>query len=121
MRLAALFALLSKATAVEVPHLMAALAWWEYVITSVEIVFADRTGNTVADRIRAEMLPGTTLSLTEIRERIFSKHVAAGSLHDGLDVLKRLGEVEFGTQSTNGRDRILVTRVAAGASGGATS
>jgi hypothetical protein len=121
MRLAALFALLAQATAVDVPHLTAAAAWWDFVTDSVSIVFADRTGHPVADRIKAEMLPGTTLSLTEIRDQIFSKHVAAGPLHDGLDLLRRLGEVEFGKESTSGRDRVLVTRLAVAASDGAAS
>ncbi len=121
MRLAALFALLAQATAVDVPHLTAATAWWDYVVESVGIVFTERTGNSVADRIKAEMLPGTTLSLTQIREQIFAKHVAAGPLRDGLELLRRLGEVSFGRESTNGRDRVLVTRLAAAASDGAAS
>src|SRR5262245_48610654 len=121
MRLAALFALLGQARAVDVSHLTAAAAWWDYVTESVGIVFADRTGNPVADRIKAEMLPGTTLSLTEMREQVFSKHVAAGALHDGLDLLRRLGEVEIGNQRTNGRDRILVTRLGAATSTGTAS
>ena len=121
MRLAALLALLAQATVIDVPHLTAAAAWWEYVMDSVGIVFADRTGHPVADRIRAEMLAGTTLSLAEIREQIFAKHVAAGSLHDGLELLRRLGEVEIGKQSTNGRDRILVTRLGAATGDGFAS
>ena len=121
MRLAALFALLAKAPAVDVPHLTAAAAWWDYVTDSVGIVFADRTGHLVADRIKAEMLPGTTLSLTEMREQIFSKHLAAGPLHDGLELLQRLGEVEIAKQRTNGRDRVLVTRLGAATSDGAAS
>jgi hypothetical protein len=40
MRLAALFALLGRASAVDVPHLTAAAAWWDYVEDSVGIVFA---------------------------------------------------------------------------------
>jgi hypothetical protein len=121
MRLGALFALLEKATAVDVPNLTAAMAWWDYVVDSVGIVFADRTGNSVADRIKAEMLPGTTLSLTEMREQIFANHVAAGPLRDGLELLRQLGLLELGTERTNGRDRILVTRLREAASGGATS
>jgi hypothetical protein len=121
MRLAALFALLAKATAVDVAHLKAAAAWWDYAVASVGIAFADRTGDPVADRIKAEMLPGITLSLTEIREQMFSKHVAAGRLREGLELLRRLGEVEFGKESTPGRDRFLVTRRLAAASEGAAS
>jgi hypothetical protein len=121
MRLAALFALLAQAPAVDVPHLTAAAAWWDYVADSVGIVFADRTGHPVADRIKAEMLPGTTLSLTEMREQIFSKHLAAGPLHDGLELLRRLGEIEIARQPTNGRDRVLVTRLGTATTDGATS
>jgi hypothetical protein len=111
MRLAALFALLGRASAVDVPHLKAAAAWWDYVEDSVEIVFADRTGNSVADRIKAEMLPGTTLTLTQIREQIFANHVPAGSLRDGLDLLERLGDVALKLEATEGRSRLLVERL----------
>ena len=57
-RLALLFALLAKARAVDVDHLTAACAWWDYCVASTEIIFADRTGNDTADRIRAELVPG---------------------------------------------------------------
>jgi hypothetical protein len=120
-RLELLFALLDKAKAVDVAHLKAAVAWWDYCVASVGLLFADRTGSWVADRIKAEMLPGTTLSLTDIREQMFSKHVPGALLRDGLDLLRELGDVELGTQSTNGRDRFLVTRRAPATDGGAPS
>ena len=75
----------------------------------------------MADRIKAEMLPGTTLSLTEMREQIFANHVAAGPLRDGLELLRQLGLLELGTERTNGRDRILVTRLGEAARGEPTS
>jgi hypothetical protein len=111
MRLAALIALLAEAAVVDVPHLTAALAWWDYVVASVDVIFHDRTGNAEADRIKAEMLPGQHLSLTDIRKDIFANHVTAGRLRDGLDLLERLGEVALRSEATDGRSRLVVERL----------
>jgi hypothetical protein len=121
LRLAALFALLAQKTAVDVPHLMAALAWWDYVVASVGIVFADRTGNAEADRIKVEMLPGQRLSLTDIRKEIFANHVSAGRLRDGLDLLERLGAVAVRPEETDGRSRLMVERLNSAAPGGGSA
>lgn len=110
-RLSALFALLAQTAAIDVPHLTAALAWWDYVSASVEIIFSDRTGNAEADRIRTEMLPGEALDLRTLRERLFSNHVSSGRLHDALELLQRLGNIRITTQQTGGRPRIVVERV----------
>lgn len=121
MRLAALFALLGRAPAVDVPHLTAAAAWWDYVDDSVGIVFADRTGNWVADRIKAEMLPGQRMDLTAIRKDIFANHVPAGPLRDGLDLLEQLGDVALTLEATEGRSRLVVERLGSTTPTGAAS
>jgi hypothetical protein len=111
-RLSALFALLALAPLIDAEHLTAALSWWDYSVASVETIFADRTGNAEADRIKAEMLSGETMTLKEIRERIFANHVATSRLRDGLDLLRNLGVVRLDSQLTGGRPRLLVTRLA---------
>src|SRR5262249_45357923 len=51
MRLAMIYALLDRSTAIEAAHLLAALAVWEYVEASVRHVFGDRLGNPLADEL----------------------------------------------------------------------
>jgi hypothetical protein len=111
MRLATLLTLCAHKTHVDAESLQAALAWWKYVVQSVQIIFADRTGNAEADRIKSEMLVGQKLSLKEIREQIFANHVSAGRLKDGLDLLRQLGFIVLDTEQTPGRTRMVVRRI----------
>ena len=62
--------------------------WWQYVMGH-RCRSCSRTAPAPRWPIgsRPRCSPGTTLSLTEIREQIFSKHLAAGSLRDGLELL----------------------------------
>src|SRR5262249_26361518 len=107
-RLSCIFALLERARAVDVQHLTAAFAWWDYVVESVDLIFAGRTGHDTADRIRTEMLPGQRLSMTDIREQLFGGHLSAGRLKDALDLLRELGEVHTEEETTGGRPRVMV-------------
>jgi hypothetical protein len=111
VRLSELFALLTRSRAVKTAHLQSALAWWNYNVKSVEIIFSDRTGNADADRIKAELLPGEKLELQQIRERLFSNHISSGRLHDALDLLKRGGDVRVSVERTPGRPRTVVERL----------
>jgi uncharacterized protein DUF3987 len=51
MRLAALYAVMNKSHEIESEHLLAALALWDYAEQSARYVFADATGDPVADQI----------------------------------------------------------------------
>ena len=51
MRLACVYALLDRSCLVELEHLEAALALWDYSERSAEYVFGDSLGNPVADEI----------------------------------------------------------------------
>ena len=111
MRLGCVFALLDLQGVVDVSHLAAAAAWWDYCAESVDVIFAGRTGDDTADRIRLEMHPGQRLSLTDIREQIFSGHISAGRLRNALELLEKLGEVRIEPEMTAGRPRIMVVRL----------
>jgi hypothetical protein len=111
-RLSTLFTLLNRTCDVDLPDLTAAAAWWDYHVQSVEIIFAGRTGNDAADRIKAEMLPGESLTRSEIREKIFSNHIGSGSLYDALELLRELGLVQLSVRTgTGGRAAVVVTRL----------
>ena len=109
-RLATLFALLTPAPCVDVGHLESALAWWDYCVRSVEIVFGDRTGNATADRLRAELLPGQEMSLDGVRREIFAGHVTDARLKDAIELLTSLEGWQTRIEATNGRPRFLLKR-----------
>jgi hypothetical protein len=54
-RLSMIFALLDRSTVVEPPHLMAALAVWEYSAHSVRFLFGSSTGDSIADGLLREL------------------------------------------------------------------
>jgi hypothetical protein len=118
VRLSAIFAVLDLARAIDVAHLTAALTWWDYCQASAEVIFADRTGNDTADRIRTEMLSGQAMTLTTIREQLFGGKISAGRLRDALDLLRQRGEVDLDNRQTSGRPAVVVTRVAMADGGG---
>lgn len=110
-RLSRIYALLDRKAHAGVEHLNAALAFVDYATESTAIIFAGRTGNDLADKIRMEMLPGQTLTIGELQQTIFNNHAPAGRLHDALTLLKDLGEIRTGSEPTGGRPRLLVTRI----------
>jgi hypothetical protein len=110
-RLSSLISLLSQARAVDVPHLTAASAWWDYNVASIERIFAGRTGLDEADRILAAMMPGQALTMTAIQNRIFANHAPTGRVKDALHLLEQLGAVRFEWKKTPGRRRFVVHRL----------
>jgi hypothetical protein len=111
-RLSAIYALLDGSTdAIEVEHISSAVAFWDVVSTSTQIVFRDRTGNDAADRIREFMSPGDELTLSQLRENLFKK-ISAARLRDACDLLERLGGFAMGVErNTGGRPREVLRRL----------
>lgn len=111
-RLAALYALTSESPRVDVAHLESALALWDYVEESTRIIFTGRTGNRVADRIAAALLPGEQKTLDELRRELFSNHIGSADLSEALKLLRDSAKIT--TERDNcggGRPRVIVTRV----------
>jgi hypothetical protein len=121
VRLGLIFSMLARARAVDEQHLTAAAAWLDYCSASTAIIFANRTGNDAADRIRAEMLVGDELTLSQIREQLFAKKIASARLADALDLLRALGEVEVEQRESGGRPATIVRRTAPAAEEGAAA
>jgi hypothetical protein len=105
VRLSVLFAVLDQTSAIDVPHLDAALAWWDFCTRSVALIFADRTGDRTADRIQLEMLPGERKTYSEIRADLFGGSLTAAALRDALELLVALGRVRLHKQRSGGRGR----------------
>lgn len=111
-RLAALYALTSRSERVDVEHLESALALWDCVEESTRAIFAGRTGNRIADRITAALLPGERMAVEELRRNVFSGHVGGAELADALKLLRDLGKVTIERDdTTGGRSAVIVTRV----------
>jgi hypothetical protein len=109
LRLAGIYTLLGEAQEIAVEHLESALALWDVVDASARTIFRDRTGNSVADRLRDSVLPGEALALDEIHERL-GRHTPASRLREAIRLLVELGDFRVGTEATGGRPRQVVLR-----------
>jgi hypothetical protein len=103
LRLAVLYAALDRSPMIDLKHLQAALAVWEYVEASIEYVFGDRLGDPDADAI-LDALRGAPEGLTRTQiSELFSGHLSAGRLQRALGVLLK-GEMATVTRiETGGR------------------
>lgn len=104
LRLSVLYAALSGEEAIRLPHLLAALAVWDFCEASCRYVFGMATGDDVADTIEEalrEVYPGS-LTRTEIRDK-FGRHAPAGRIPKALAVLHREGRAELVEVQTGGR------------------
>lgn len=109
LRLAAIYALLREAQEIDVTDLVAALAAWDVCDTSARVIFAGRTGNSLADRVREALLPGESIAMDELHERL-NRHAPASRLRDALELLVGLGDLRVEQKTTGGRPSAVITR-----------
>ena len=104
LRLAELYALLDQSAHIDAPHLIAALAVWEFAQASARYVFGSSLGDPIADEIlRSLRLAGNDgLTRTQISD-LFKRHQPAERIGAALDVLKRRGFARPEQRQTNGR------------------
>jgi hypothetical protein len=88
IRISLIYAVLDNSTVVEVPHLKAGLAVWEFCEESARQIFGDSLGDPVADTIltalRAEGPAGK--SRAEISD-LFGRHQTSAQLREALNLL----------------------------------
>lgn len=103
LRLAAVYAAMDLSRIIELPHLEAALALWDYAEQSALYVFGDSTGDEVADRIM-EALRAAPKGLTrnEIRN-LFGRHKNSERIGRALTELERLRRARRESRITGGR------------------
>ncbi len=102
VRSALVYALLDGASEIDAPHLLAALALWEYCDESAAFIFGTSLGDSVADELlRAMKQSSTGMTRTEIR-RLKSNHISAERLDAALDLLERKGLVAREKRQTGG-------------------
>jgi hypothetical protein len=108
LRLSMVYALLDKAPQIDVCHIKAALALWNYCEASARYIFGDYTGNPIADTIlRALRNSGSAgMSRLSISRDLFHRHIEASKIQAALAQLLAAGKVRSNKlQSANGRGR----------------
>jgi Primase C terminal 2 (PriCT-2)/RepB DNA-primase from phage plasmid len=103
VRLALIYAQLDGAGLIDVPHLKAALAFWEYCESSAAFIFGDLLGDPVADEIaRALQHAPEGMSRTAIRD-LFGRHRSADRIGAALALLTTKGRARSESRDTGGR------------------
>ena len=95
LRLSALYAALDHSPIIQLPHLQAALALWDYCSYSAGSLFGSCTADSVADRI-LEALQAADNGLTrkQIRD-LFHGHLGSGLIDQALERRCSLGLAAF--------------------------
>ena len=104
VRLALIYALLDGADWIDVPHLEAALALWEYCENSAVHIFGRAVGDPVADEILRALknASATGMTRTAIRD-LFGRNKSADRIGAALQLLLTMGRARFETTATGGR------------------
>lgn len=106
LRISLAFALADGCTHIDVDHIDAAWAVWQYSRKSVDYVFGDASGDKNADRLLAELsvLPeGIRREL--VNKTIFSNHLPKKDLDRMLQTLERSRQITVERISTGGRPK----------------
>jgi hypothetical protein len=103
-RLCLFYAVMDAEKVIRVPHLLAALAVWEYSERSCRYLFGTSSGDDYTDTIEEllqEAYP-SALTRTELRDR-FGRHAEPGRIPKALIALERAGRAEKSFSKTPGR------------------
>ncbi len=106
LRLALLYALLDGTDAIDTPHLIAALAVWEYCDATAKYIFGASLGDRIADEImrRLRIAGDTGLTRDDLRNA-FHRNVPSERIGVALDMLKRQGKATCEKASKGGAGR----------------
>jgi hypothetical protein len=106
MRLALTYALLDCSPQIEVAHLRAALAVWDYCDRSAKFIFGEALGDKVADRILDELRCAGARGLTrnELRE-LFKRNLTGAKTEAALGLLERLHLAHWTKEPRQGAGR----------------
>ena len=104
IRLALVYALLDGAGAIDVPHLLAALAIWQYCDATVRYIFGASLGDRIADELlrRLRQAGEAGMTRTEIRDA-FGRNQSAERTGAALELLRDRGAATCESVCTAGR------------------
>ena len=108
LRLALTYALTDQEPRrIDVPHLRAAKAVWDYCRTSAVYIFGDSTGDDVAERIRTRLIEidPDPLYRDSIYRDLFQKNETSGRINLALATLQSMGVIEIFKELTGQRGR----------------
>ena len=103
IRVAMIYASLDGSDTIELPHLEAALAVWDYCDASAKRLFGNISIDSLDGRL-CQILKNGPKSTTELHN-LLGNHTNAGALHAALANLEGQGRIESMGQPTGGRSR----------------
>ena len=106
MRLSALYSCLDGHPSIDLVHLKAGLALWQYAEESTRLIFGDSLGNPIADTILRELQTRGDLTDSQISD-VFSRHIPATKLEQAKTCLFKAGLAHCVSIETGGRPRIV--------------
>ncbi len=105
LRLSMMYALLDCSELIRVPHLLAALALWEYVEASAQYIFESFSGDNIADKIYAaanEARPDG-ISRTFVCQNLFQRHIKRERIDKAVSLLVGMRKIRLEGTITGGR------------------
>jgi hypothetical protein len=102
VRLSLLYALTDGAVAIDVEHLDAALALWDYSTRSVAMIFGTASSNPLAEQVHAALVASAGLTRTDIRD-LFNRNRPQTAIDAALAELARAGRAHPARVPTGGR------------------
>jgi hypothetical protein len=103
IRLALEYALFDRCAEIDIGHLTAAIAVWEYCEASVRYIFGDTLGDPIADEILQSLRKADDgLTRTEI-SNLFGRHRSGERIGIALSTLERMGKARMGKRDSGGR------------------
>jgi len=108
LRLSLIYALLDEVearrtdTAIRVPHLLAALAVWDYCTASTYHIFGDAVGDPIADRL-LRLIKSRPQTDTDLYESLGKHEGDRNRKGQALDLLQRLDRIHRASIPTAGR------------------
>ena len=112
LRLAVCYALFDGASDIDVEHIRAAKAVWDYSAASAEHIFGTRFGNEDADRLLDELraVYPDGLDFTQ-QSNLFGRHASVAKLTETRKKLETSGLARTDTEKTTGRSRRVMYAV----------
>jgi hypothetical protein len=107
LRLSVLFAALDGSRTIEVAHLGAAYELWRYCDASARLIWGDRIGDPIADRLYDALASSHELD-GAAQSAVFGRHVAADRLASARDSLVERGIADVVEEPTGGRPRVVL-------------